>query len=55
MLIRSERPSDVPAISKILAGAFRVPDSPNDPVPEVGLVDALRHSDAWIPRQSLVA
>lgn len=55
MLIRSERPADVPEISELIADAFRRPDSPDDPVPEVGLVTALRSSDAWIPQQSLVA
>lgn len=56
MLVRSERPADVPAISQVLADAFRRPDSPRDPVPEVGLVVGLRSSsEAWIPQQSLVA
>lgn len=39
----------------LIADAFERPDSPDDPVPEVGLVSALRNSDAWIPQQSLVA
>lgn len=55
MMIRSERPADAPEISALLADAFRRPDSPDDPVPEVGLVLALRGSEAWIPQQSLVA
>jgi putative acetyltransferase len=55
MLVRSELPADLPDISRILAEAFRRPDSPLDPIPEVGLVEALRGSRAWIPQQSLVA
>lgn len=55
MLVRAERPADVPTISNLLAEAFHVPDSPHGPVPEVGLVESLRGTDAWIPQQSLVA
>ncbi|MGD2042433.1 MAG: N-acetyltransferase [Acidimicrobiia bacterium] len=55
MLIRSERPADVPEISRLVAEAFRPPDSPDNPVPEVALVETLRASGAWIPEQSLVA
>lgn len=45
----------MPAISRLLDEAFRRPDHPDAPVPEVGLVGDLRASPAWIPRQSLVA
>lgn len=55
MLIRSERLDDISEISGLLADSFRRPDSPEDPIPEVGLVVSLRGSNAWIPQQSLVA
>lgn len=53
MLIRAERPSDVDAIRAVHTEAFA---SASRGVPvEVGLVDALRASDAWLPALSLVA
>lgn len=54
MLIRAERHTDAQAIHSLLAEAFAVAGSAES-VPEVGLVEALRATDAWIPQQSLVA
>lgn len=60
MIIRPERPErlggaeDRAAISSVHVAAFRRPDGPGDPV-EAPLVDALRRSDEWLPRLSLVA
>ena len=51
--IRRERASDRAAVNEVLAAAFANPGG--DPPVEVGLVDALRVSDAWIPRLCLVA
>ena len=48
MLIRRERPSDVPVIAGIHAAAFAGEAEKN-------LVTALRASDAWLPSLSLVA
>ncbi|MFC8047177.1 GNAT family N-acetyltransferase [Nocardia sp. NPDC057353] len=53
MLIRRERPADIAGIAAVHRSAFADPAVP-DPV-EVGLVDALRGGDAWIPTLSLVA
>lgn len=55
MLIRAERPRDIPEIRALLTEVFHRPDSPDDPVPEAALVDALRDTSDWIPQQSLVA
>jgi putative acetyltransferase len=52
MLIRREATADVVAIARVHAGAFAA--GPGEPV-EVELVHALRRSDAWLPRLSLVA
>ena len=48
MLIRRERPADVPAITEIHEADFETPV-------EAGLVTALRACDGWIPALSLVA
>lgn len=48
MLIRRERQDDVAAITEIHESAFETPM-------EAGLVTALRATDAWLPRLSLVA
>src|SRR5687768_1189389 len=53
MLIRRELPGDVEAIRAVIAAAFD-PQGAATPV-EVGLVDELRASDAWLPALSLVA
>lgn len=54
MLIRREGPADVEAIRQVLTSAFASDDPQTVPV-EVGLVDGLRASDAWLPQLSLVA
>ncbi len=46
--VRAERPGDIAGIRAVLAAAFAGPA-------EVGLVDALRRSDAWQPGLSIVA
>jgi putative acetyltransferase len=48
VLIRRERPEDVPAITDVHEAAFPTPM-------EAGLVTALRASEAWLPTLSLVA
>jgi putative acetyltransferase len=55
MLIRRETPADVGAIRAVHASAFGDPRQPARIPAEVGLVDALRASDAWLPELSLVA
>ncbi|KAL1412215.1 hypothetical protein Q8F55_003226 [Vanrija albida] len=47
--IRRETPADADAIATLLAAAFPAP------APEVGLVAALRQSEAYIPSLALVA
>jgi putative acetyltransferase len=39
----------------VTAAAFTRPERPDQTPPEVGLVDQLRASDAWLPALSLVA
>lgn len=53
LVIRRERAADREAVNEVVAAAFAHPGG--DPPVEVGLVNALRASDAWIPRLSLVA
>ncbi|MEJ2888733.1 GNAT family N-acetyltransferase [Actinomycetospora aeridis] len=53
MIVRRERPEDVPAIRAVVAAAFDAGDG-TEPV-EVGLLDRLRDDSGWIPRFSLVA
>ncbi|MEV1290088.1 N-acetyltransferase [Micromonospora sp. NPDC049679] len=55
MLIRRETPADIEAIRTVHAAAFADADSPDRLPSEVGLVDALRDSDAWLPALSFVA
>ena len=55
MLIRREVPADVDDIRAVHASAFATADAPDVTPVEAGLVDALRSSDAWLPRLSLVA
>ncbi|GAA4884331.1 GNAT family N-acetyltransferase [Actinomycetospora straminea] len=54
MLVRRERPGDVPAVRAVVAAAFPVPDGAAEPV-EVGLLDRLRADAGWLPAFSLVA
>ncbi|REE94703.1 GNAT family N-acetyltransferase [Thermomonospora umbrina] len=55
MLIRRESPADIEAVRAVHASAF-APQAPEGREPvEVGLVDALRAGDAWLPELSLVA
>ncbi|MFU8851321.1 GNAT family N-acetyltransferase [Micromonospora sp. SL1-18] len=51
--LRPEDPADEELVARVLAGAFARPDVATPP--EVGLVDELRHSDAWIPELAMVA
>jgi putative acetyltransferase len=53
VLIRRESGTDADVIGAITAAAFARPDQ--QVPPEVGLVDELRGSQAWIPALSLVA
>ncbi|MDD7940737.1 N-acetyltransferase [Actinomycetospora lutea] len=53
MIVRRERPEDVPAVRAVVAAAF---DGGDGVIPvEVGLLDRLREDVGWIPRFSLVA
>ncbi|MBY8873617.1 N-acetyltransferase [Micromonospora sp. PLK6-60] len=51
--LRPEGPADVEPIRRVLAAAFARPDAATPP--EVGLVDALRGSAAWLPELAMVA
>ncbi len=55
MQIRQESAGDEQSIGEVHAEAFSVTDNPKAVPPEVGLVEALRASPAWIPALSLVA
>jgi putative acetyltransferase len=55
VLIRREAPADLDAIRAVHASAFADKERPNSIPLEVGLVDALRISYAWLPKLSLVA
>ena len=55
MLVRREAPGDVEGIRTVHASAFADPEHPVLRPVEVGLVDALRSGDAWLPELSLVA
>jgi putative acetyltransferase len=55
VILRRERPGDEAAIAAVHAAAFARPEQPGAVPPEVGLVDELRASDAWIPALSVVA
>ena len=51
--LRPEGPADPPAIRRVIAAAFAAGDG-SAPA-EVGLVEALRHSPAWLPELSMLA
>ncbi|MFI5487806.1 GNAT family N-acetyltransferase [Micromonospora echinaurantiaca] len=51
--LRPEDPADIGPIHRVLAAAFARPDVATPP--EVGLVDELRGSDAWLPELAMVA
>ncbi|MGN9812371.1 GNAT family N-acetyltransferase [Micromonospora sp. BQ11] len=51
--LRPEDPADTGAVRRVLAAAFARPDVATPP--EVGLVDELRGSDAWLPPLAMVA
>ncbi|MFU8873358.1 GNAT family N-acetyltransferase [Micromonospora sp. SL4-19] len=51
--LRPEDPADEGPVGRVLAAAFARPDVAAPP--EVGLVDELRHSGAWIPELAMVA
>ncbi|MFC0029800.1 GNAT family N-acetyltransferase [Micromonospora chaiyaphumensis] len=51
--LRPEDPADEEPVARVLAGAFARPDVATPP--EVGLVDDLRRSDAWIRELAMVA
>ncbi|MEU3457879.1 N-acetyltransferase [Micromonospora sp. NPDC006766] len=51
--LRPEDPADEEPVARVLAGAFARPDVATPP--EVGLVNELRHSEAWIPELAMVA
>jgi putative acetyltransferase len=57
VIIRPERPDDTDRdpIRAVHTAAFRRADAPDDVPVEVTLVDALRDSDDWLARLSLVA
>lgn len=53
MIVRRERPEDVPTVRSVVAAAF---DNGDGKVPvEVGLLDRLRADGGWLPQLSLVA
>lgn len=51
--LRPEDPADIGPVARLLAAAFARPEVLTPP--EVGLVDELRGSDAWIPELAMVA
>jgi putative acetyltransferase len=53
VIVRRERPEDVPAVRAVVAAAFR--ESERIIPVEVVLLDRLREDAGWIPRFSLVA
>lgn len=55
MIVRRERPADVPTVATIHRDAFARPDDPEEEPLEVGLLAALRDDEGWIPTLSLVA
>ena len=55
MEIRPEQPGDAAAIRAVHAAAFAGDTATGQMPDEVGLVDALRATDAWLPAFSLVA
>lgn len=53
MLVRRERPGDIPSVRRVVAAAFARPDGAAVPV-EAELLDLLRVDAGWIPGLSLV-
>ncbi|MGC4894240.1 GNAT family N-acetyltransferase [Micromonospora sp. DT31] len=51
--LRPEWPADEAPVARLLAAAFARPDVPAPP--EVGLVEELRRSPAWIPELAMIA
>ncbi|MER5700454.1 N-acetyltransferase [Micromonospora sp. NPDC002296] len=51
--LRPEGPADTGPVRRVLAAAFARPDVSTPP--EVGLVDELRDTDAWVPELAMVA
>ncbi|MER7418610.1 N-acetyltransferase [Micromonospora peucetia] len=51
--LRPEDPADTGAVRRVLAAAFARPDVSTPP--EVGLVEELRDTDAWLPMLAMVA
>lgn len=51
--LRPEDPADEAPVARVLAAAFARPEVTTPP--EVGLVEDLRRSDAWIPELAMVA
>lgn len=54
MLIRREAAGDGPAVARVHGRAFPPPEGADQPV-ELGLLEQLRRSNAWLPKLSLVA
>jgi len=54
VIVRREKPEDVPVVRGVVAAAFGRPGAAQPPV-EVGLLDELRVDACWLPRFSLVA
>ncbi|MDG4764314.1 N-acetyltransferase [Solwaraspora sp. WMMD406] len=54
MLVRRERPADVPVVRAVVAAAFARAGQPDPPI-EVRLLDELRGDESWLPALSLVA
>lgn len=55
MLIRRETAEDIQTVRAVHGAAFAPTNEPGQTPVEVGLVDALRADDGWIPALSLVA
>jgi putative acetyltransferase len=55
VMVRRETAGDTDAIGAVTYAAFVRPEAPAQTPAEVGLVEALRAGDAWLPRLSLVA
>ncbi|TCP54199.1 putative acetyltransferase [Tamaricihabitans halophyticus] len=55
MLIRREQAGDAAGIRDVHASAFAATSEAGTEPVEVGLVDALRESDAWLPQLAFVA
>lgn len=55
VLIRRERGEDADPVRAVHTAAFADPERPDDLPVEVGLVEALREDEAWLPPLSMVA